>query len=87
VHGQVLRANARRSHIIKIDNKFFEKVEQFKYLETNLADQNSIQAEIKNILKSGNACHQSVQNPLSFSFLSTNMNIKAYRTIILPETW
>jgi len=42
---------------------------------------------------SGNACYHSVQNLLSSRLLSKNLNIKIYRTIILPivlfgcETW
>jgi hypothetical protein len=42
---------------------------------------------------SGNARSHSVQNLLSFRLLSENLNIKIYRTIILPvvlhgsETW
>ena len=60
---------------------------------TTLTNQNSIQAEIKSRLKSGNACCHSVQNLLSSSLLSKNLKIKIYRTIILPvvlygyETW
>jgi len=52
-----------------------------------------MQEEIKSRLKSGNACYHSVQNLLSSSLLSKNLNIKIYRTIILPvvlygcETW
>jgi hypothetical protein len=34
--------DARRSHIVKTDNSSFERVEEFKYLGTNLS-QNSIQ--------------------------------------------
>ena len=58
-----------------------------------LRNQNSIQEEIKSILKLGNACYYAVQNLLSFSLLSKNLKIKIYRTIILPvvlygcETW
>ena len=58
-----------------------------------LRNQNSIQEEIKSILKLGNACYYGVQNLLSFSLLSKNLKIKIYRTIILPvvlygcETW
>jgi len=37
--------NAGRSHDIKIDNSSFERVEQFRYLGTNLMNQNSIQEE------------------------------------------
>jgi hypothetical protein len=68
-------------------------VEQFKYLKTTLANQNSIQEEIKSRMKSRNACYHSGQKLLSSSLLSRNLKIKIYRTIILPvvlygcETW
>jgi hypothetical protein len=35
-------------------------------------------------LKLGSACYYSVQNLLSSRLLSKNLNIKIYRTIILP---
>jgi len=59
-------------------------VEDLKYLKTTLTNQNSIQEEIKNRLKSGNACFHSVQNLLPSSLLSKNLKIKIHRTIILP---
>ena len=37
--------NAGRSHNMKTDNRSFEIVEEFKCLETNLTNQNSIQEE------------------------------------------
>ena len=76
--------NAGPSHNIKIDNRSFERVEEFKYLGTTLTNQNSIQEEIKSRLKTENACYHSVQNLLSSSLLSKNLKIKVYRTIILP---
>jgi len=76
--------NAGRSHNIKNANSSSERVEQFKYLGTTLTNQNPIQEEIKNRLKSGNACYHSVQNLLSSSLLSKNLKIKICRTIILP---
>jgi hypothetical protein len=81
--------NAGQNGYIQIGNKSFETVEQFEYLGTTLTDQNSIHEEIKNRLKSGNACYHSVQNLLSSSLLSKNVKIKIYRTIILYgcETW
>ena len=68
-------------------------MEEFKYLGTNLTNQNSIQEAIKSRLKSGNAGRHLVQNLLSSSLLSKGIKIKIYRTIILPivlyecETW
>jgi len=85
--------NAGRSHNIKIDNNSFERVEQFRYLGTTLRNQNSIQEEIKSTPKAGNAGYHSVQNIVSSSLLSKNINIKIYRNIILTvvlyrcETW
>jgi hypothetical protein len=85
--------NAGRTHSMKIDNSSFEMVDEFKYLETTLTNQNSIQQEIKGRVKSGNACYHSVQNLLSSSLLSKNLKIKIYRTTILTvvlygcETW
>ena len=76
--------NVGRSHSMKTDNSSFERVEEFKYLGTTLTNQNSIQEEIKSRLKSGNACYHSVQNRLSSSSLSKNINIKIYITITLP---
>ena len=40
--------NAGRSHSMKTDNSYFESVEEFKYLGTNLKNQNSIKKEMKN---------------------------------------
>jgi len=56
--------DAGRSQSIKIDNKSFERLEEFKYLGTILMHQNFIQEEIKSRLKSGNACYHSM-----FAFL------------------
>ena len=84
--------NARRRHSIDTDNSSFESSDEFEYLGTTLTNRKSIQEEIKSRLKSGNACYHSVQYLLSSSLLCKNLNIKIYRTIILPvvygcETW
>jgi hypothetical protein len=42
--------NAGRSDHMKTDNSFFESLEQFRYLGTNLTHQSSIQEEIKSRL-------------------------------------
>ena len=68
-------------------------MELFKYLGTPVTNRSSIDEEIKSRLKSRNACYHSVQNVLCSSFLSKNLKIKIYRTIILPvalygcESW
>jgi hypothetical protein len=85
--------NAGQNREIKIGNRSFENVSQFKYLGTKVINQNLIQEEIKRRLNSGNACYHSVQNLLSSRLPSKNMKVRIYKTIILPvvlygcETW
>jgi hypothetical protein len=67
--------NAEHNHNIKIDNKSFERVEEFKYLGATVMNRNSGHEEIKSRLKSGNACYHLVQNILSSWLLSKNTKI------------
>jgi len=76
--------NSGRNHSVRSDNSTFERVEEFKYLRTNLTNHNYIPEEIKSRLRSGNACYHSVQNLLSSRLLFKYLKIKIYRTIILP---
>jgi len=76
--------NAERSRITKIYNVSFESMEVFKYLGTTSTNKNSIHVEIKNKLKSGNACYNSEHSHLSSSLLSKNIKIEIHRTIIFP---
>jgi hypothetical protein len=85
--------NAGQNREIKIGNRSFENVSQFKYLGTTVTNHNLIQEEIKRRLNSGNACYHSVQNLLSSRLLSKNVKVKIYKITILPvvlygcETW
>jgi predicted amino acid racemase len=47
---------AVQNHGVKIANRSFENVAQFKHLGTTGINQNLIQVEIKRRLNSGNAC-------------------------------
>jgi hypothetical protein len=49
--------NVGQNRDIKIANRSFENVSQFKYLGTTVTNQNFIQEEIKMRLYSGNACY------------------------------
>jgi hypothetical protein len=63
---------------IKIANRSFGNVSQFRYLGTTVTNQNMVQEEC------GNSCCHSVQNLLSSHLLSKNINIIIYKTVILP---
>jgi len=68
--------NAERSHNMKIDNRYFKRVEEFQYLEKTLKNGYSIQEKFNSRLNSGDACYRSVQNLLPSSLLSKNSKIK-----------
>jgi hypothetical protein len=76
--------NVGQNGDIKIANRSFENVSQFKYLETIVTNQNLILEEIKGRLNSGNVCYHSVQNLLSSRLLSKILKIIICKTIILP---
>ena len=74
--------NAGQNQDIKISNKSFERVEQFKRLRTTLTNQDFNHEEIKSRFKPGKAYCHSVQNLLS-SRLLKNVKIKIHKTVML----
>jgi hypothetical protein len=76
--------NADQNQNIKIGNRSFENVSQFKYLGMTVRNKNFIQKEIKRRLNSGNVCYHLVRNLLSSHLLSENVKVRIYKTIILP---
>jgi hypothetical protein len=61
---------------VKIANRLFGNVSQFRYLGTTVTNQNLVQEKIKRRLNSGNVCYHSVQNLLSSRLLSKNLNTR-----------
>jgi hypothetical protein len=68
--------NVGENRDMKLANRLFENVSQFRYLGTRVMNQNLIQEEIKRRLNSGNSCYHSVQNLLSSRLLSKNLKIR-----------
>jgi hypothetical protein len=59
--------NVGQNRDIKIANRAFKNVSQFKYFGTTVTNQNLIHEEFKKRFNSGNACYHSVQNLFFFS--------------------
>jgi hypothetical protein len=76
--------NAGKNRDIKIANRSFQNVLQYKYLETTVTNQNLIQDKIKRGLNYGNACYHLVQKLLASRLLQKNVKVRIYKTIILP---
>jgi hypothetical protein len=70
------RQNVGQNQDIKIANRSFENVSQFKYLRTTVTNQNLIHEEIKKRLHSGNACYHSSENLLPSHLLSKHVKIR-----------
>jgi hypothetical protein len=68
--------NAGQNREIKIGNRSFENVSQFKCLGTTVTNQNLIQEEITRRLNFDNACYHSVQNLLFSRLLSKNVKVR-----------
>jgi sorting nexin-29 len=76
--------NEDQNRDIKIVNRSFENVSQFKYLGTTVTNQTMIQEEVKRRLNSDNAYYLQVQNLFSSRLLPKNVNVRIYKTIVLP---
>jgi hypothetical protein len=68
----LLSRHQNAGHGVKIANRSFVSVAQFKYLGTTVTNKNLIQEKISRRLNSGNACYQIFQNILSY-LLSKNI--------------
>jgi hypothetical protein len=76
--------NAGQNGEIKIRNRSFENVSQFKYLGTTVTNLNLNQKEIYRRLNSANAFYHSVQNLLFSRLLSKNVKVRISKTLTFP---
>jgi hypothetical protein len=67
--------NAGQNQSLLIDNKCFQNVAKFKFLETRVTYQNFIHEEITSRLNSGNDYYSSLQRFMSSRLLSKNFKI------------
>ncbi len=72
--------NAGRSHTMKVDNSSLKGWKSSSIGNNLNKPKLKAREEIKSRLNSGNACYHSVQNILSSSLLSKNININALKT-------
>jgi hypothetical protein len=85
--------NTGQNHNVKIGNRSYENLEQFKYMTMTVTNQNLIHEEITRRFNLGNKYYLSLQKLSSSRLLSRNVKIRIYETIILPvvlygcETW
>jgi hypothetical protein len=77
--------NSGQKQNIRTADEPFENAAKFKYLETKATNKNDIHDEIKSRLNSWNACYHSGQNLLSSRFISQNLKVKTYKTVILKS--
>jgi hypothetical protein len=71
--------NAGQTHNIKVANRSFENVAEFRCLGTTATNQDLIHEEIK--MKSVKAYYHSVQKLLSSSLLSRKLRTIEYKTV------
>jgi hypothetical protein len=73
--------DSEQNRDIKIGNRSFENVSQFKYFGTTVTNQNLIQEESKRKL---NSAVLSTVHSRTFCLLSKNVKIRIYKNVILP---
>jgi hypothetical protein len=77
-----LWGGAGQDRDMKIANRSFENVSQFKCSGTTVTNQNLMLDEIKRFI-SGNACYNPVLNHLFSRLLSKSVKIGIFKTVIL----
>jgi hypothetical protein len=80
-------------YIYKIKWPIYEKVDNFKYFGALVTSHNAMETDIKDKISADNRCFQAFNKMLGTRYLSKNMKIRNYKSIIRPiilyssETW
>jgi hypothetical protein len=78
---------------IELNGQIYERVDNFKYLGALVTSQNETETDIKDKIAMGNRCFRAFNKVLGTRYLSKNVKIRTYKTIIRPiilygsETW
>jgi hypothetical protein len=67
---------------IKLNGQIYERVGNFKYLGTLVTSQNERETDIKDKIAMGSHCFRVFNKTLGTRYLSKNMKIRTYKTII-----
>jgi hypothetical protein len=84
--------NMRKCHNVRIGNKEFEGVSEFKYLG-NIIENNRNDGCIKERIQTGNKAHYANLQMLKSKIISRRSKLQIYKTLIRPvvtygaETW
>jgi hypothetical protein len=84
---------ATNVYIYKIKWPIYEKVDNFKYLGASVTSHNAMETDIKDKISADNRCFRAFNKMLGTRYLSKNMKIRHYKSIIRPiilyssETW
>jgi hypothetical protein len=72
---------------IKLNGQIYERVGNFKYLGTLVTSQNERETDIKVKIVMGSRCFRVFNKTLGTRYLSKNMKIRTYKTLVVSETW
>jgi len=74
---------------MKLNGQICERVDNFKYLGALVTSQNEKETDIKDKIAAVDLCFRAFNKMLGTRYLSKNMKIRTYKTIIRPvsETW
>jgi hypothetical protein len=69
---------------IEINGQIYEKVDNFKYLGALVTPHNETETDIKDKIAARNGCFRAFNKMIGTSYLSKNMKITTYKTILRP---